>query len=228
MWKRGLWLLCAAFLVSGCSSGQNGNQTATPAPASLHNPLNFALYPGALIMSVHDFTQKVDVSNGRGSGTVFDSGNGTYAGHEVLATSGASFTDLSSWVTRLASSPPPGYAEAENGGNPNTRSQAQRYGVDYVAFTKKENGRNHGVLVVVMDPERVNQRFGRLLGMVAKYRMLPQAMRAPIDNEAKARFGMTITDATQPESPIGATLAALDQFQNKNARGIVVLDAVKQ
>jgi len=39
---------------------------------------------------------------------------------------------------------------------------------------------------------------------------------------------MTITEATQPDSPIGAALAALDQFQHKSARGIVMLDAVKR
>jgi hypothetical protein len=64
--------------------------------------------------------------------------------------------------------------------------------------------------------------------MIAKYRALPAIMRAPIDNEARARFGMSITDATQPDSPIGAALAALDQFQHRSSRGIVVIDAVKR
>jgi hypothetical protein len=100
--------------------------------------------------------------------------------------------------------------------------------LDHATFSKDENGKTHGVLVIVMDPQRVNARFGTILSMVAKYRALPAIMRAPIDNEAKQRFGMSLTEATQPESPIGAALAALDQFQHKSARGIVMIDATKR
>jgi hypothetical protein len=39
---------------------------------------------------------------------------------------------------------------------------------------------------------------------------------------------MTITQATQPDSPIGAALAALNEFEHKNTRGIVVIDAAKR
>lgn len=168
------------------------------------------------------------MQNTNGPTSVFDAGNGTYSGHEVLATSSDTFAQLSSWVSHLAISPPQGYIAVENGDNPNAKAQAQQYGIDYAAFKKKDNGKTRGVLVIVMDPQRVNARFGKILGMVAKYRSLPQVMRAPIDNEAKARFGMTITEATQPESPIGGALSALDEFGHKDTRGIVVVDAVKQ
>jgi hypothetical protein len=100
--------------------------------------------------------------------------------------------------------------------------------LDYAAFKKKEGAKTHGVLVIVMDPQRVNERFGKVLGMIAKYRALPEVMRAPIDNAAKARIGMTLTQATQPDSPIGAALGALTTFQHKDARGIVVIDAAKR
>ncbi len=128
----------------------------------------------------------------------------------------------------MSGSPPAGYTAVETGRNPYEQTQAQRYGLDYASFKQKQGTQTHGVLVIVMDPQRVNQRFGRILGMIAKYRALPEMMRAPIDNEAKARIGMSITEAMQPDSPIGAALAALDQFQHKNARGIVVIDAVKR
>lgn len=221
-------MFAAALLIAACSSGQNARQgVTTPAP-SLRNPLDFALYPGASIVSVNAFTQKISVSNAGGSGSVFDAGNGTYTGHEVMAASAASFQDLSGWVSRLSASPPSGYTALETGGNPQAAEQAQRYGIDYASFARQQQGHRRGVLVIVMDPQRVNERFGRILGMVAKYRMLPQAMRGPIDNEARARFGMTISDAIRPESPIGAALASLDQFGRRDARGIVVIDAVKQ
>jgi hypothetical protein len=64
--------------------------------------------------------------------------------------------------------------------------------------------------------------------MIDKYKALPAVLRGPIDNEAKARFGITISQATQPESPIGAALAALTDLEHKNSRGIVLVDAQKQ
>jgi len=98
----------------------------------------------------------------------------------------------------------------------------------YAAFTKKAGAHTRGVLVMVMDPRLVNQRFGAILGMIDKYKAMPALLRGPLDNAAKERFGMTITQATQPESPIGAALAALGGLEHKNARGIVVVDAQKQ
>jgi hypothetical protein len=219
-------LAAALLFAAGCSGQQNANQSASSAP-SLRNPLDFALYPGAGVVSSRAFTQNVVIQNPR-DGSIFAAGSGTYSGHEVIASSNAPFTDLSSWVDRLSSSPPKGYTAVENGQNPQAQVQAQQYGLNYATFEKKESGHTRGVLVIVMDPQRVNQKFGRILGMIAKYRALPAVMRAPIDNEAKARIGMSITEATEPDSPIGAALSALDQFQHKNARGIVVIDAAKR
>ncbi|HET7815249.1 MAG TPA: hypothetical protein VFL13_12865 [Candidatus Baltobacteraceae bacterium] len=229
--KRTLATIAAVIALAGCSGsgqGQGGNAGASAPPAPpLKNTLDFPLYQGASVVSSHDFTQNVQVSNPT-NGSVFAAGSGTYTGREVIASSSASFSDLSKWVGTLASTPPSGYTSLETGANPNERAQAQKYGLDYATFTKPENGKTHGVLVIVMDPQRVNTRFGTILSMVAKYRALPEMMRAPIDNEAKTRFGMSLTEATQPESPIGAALAALDQFQHKSARGIVMIDALKR
>lgn len=227
--KRTLAIAAAVVALAGCSgSGQGGNAGASAPPAPpLKNTLDFPMYRGASVVASHDFTQNVQIAN-PANGSVFTAGSGTYTGREVIASSAAAFPDLSSWVSTLASTPPSGYTSLETGANPNERAQAEKYGLDYATFTKDENGKTHGVLVIVMDPQRVNARFGTILSMVAKYRALPAIMRAPIDNEAKQRFGMSLTDATQPESPIGAALAALDQFQHKSARGIVMIDATKR
>ncbi len=229
-YRRSLALAAALLAAAACSSNQSSNQSANQATSapSLHNPLDFALYPDASVVSTRAFTQKIIVPSGQNSQSIFSSGNGTYAGHEVIAASAASFGDLSSWVNRLSTSPPSGYSAVETGQNPQMQMQTASYGVDYATFQKKEGGHTHGVLVMVMDPQRVNQKFGRILGMIAKYRALPAVMRGPIDNEAKARTGMSITEATEPESPIGAALAALDEFEHKSTRGIVVIDAAKQ
>jgi hypothetical protein len=219
-------LLAASGILAACTAQQNGGPSQTASPA-VRNPLDFPLYPQASVLTAHEFTQKIQAQTAN-PGSVFTAGNGTYAGHEVVASSSASFSDLSDWLDKVANSPPPGYSAVETGSNPQERTQAQRYGIDYALFKKKDGNRTRGVLLIVMDPQRMNQRFGTVLGMISRYRSLPAVMREPIDNEAKARIGMTLSEATAPDSPIGAALAALNQLQNKDARGIVVVDAAKR
>lgn len=201
--KRALFALSlAAGVLTACAGGSAPR--ATPVP-KLRNPLDFPLYANAALISVKSFRK----------------------GHEVIAASPASFDDLSAWVDQLNATPPSGYRAVENQTNPNEQLQAQQYGVDYALFKKDTKAGTRGVLVIVLDPVRVNKRLGPIVGMIGRYRALPALFRTPLDNEAKARYGMTITQATQPDSPIGAALAALHDLQNSNARGIVVIDAPK-
>jgi len=221
--------IAALAVLTACSGG--GQQSSQPSPhgtAALTNSTGFPLYPNSTIVSTRSFTQDVNAHGAQNGVSVFDAGNGTYTGHEVIAASQGTFGDLSGWIGKVASAPPSGYEAAETGNNPEEHSQAQRYGIDYAAFSRKAADGRHGVLVIVMDPQRVNTRFGAVLGMISKYRSLPAVMRQPIDDEAKTRIGMTISEATAPESPIGAALAALSALQSKNARGIVVIDATKR
>lgn len=222
----------AAFFVllaaaAGCSGGGGTQQRATPAPP-LHNPLDFALYPGATIVSSRSFTQVVKTPQNGSNEGVFSGGQGTYAGHEVFASTPASFASVAAWVQHLDAHPPQGYTLTDEASSSDAHAQAVKYGLDYATFRRTENGKTRGVLVLVMDPQRVNKRFGAILGLVAKYRSLPPMLRSPIDDQIKSRIGITGSEATQPDSPIGAALSALDQFEKKDARGIVVLDATKQ
>lgn len=226
MKRRFIALFLAAGVLAGCSGGGGSGASSTPAP-SLHNPLDFPLYSGATLISAKSFTQVVHADTSSPN-SVFAQGNGTYAGHEVIASTPASFSDLSAWVDQLNTSPPPGYAAVEPYTNPDQQTQSQRYGLDYAVFKKKVGDSTRGMLVIVMDPQRVNARFGVILSMIGKYKALPAVLRSPIDDEMKSRFGMTATQAMEPDSPIGAALDALDQLEHKNSRGIVVVDAQKQ
>jgi hypothetical protein len=223
-----LTALCFVVLAAGgCSSQQQSGAHAAATPAVPKNTIDFPLYPGASVIASHEYAQSVQAANA-GNNSVFASGNGTYTGHEIIAASGAAFDDLSAWVSRLNAAPPAGYTALESGTNASERMQAHDYGLDYATFQTREGGKRRGLLVIVMDPQRVDEKFGRVLGMIARYRSLPQFMRSPIDSEAKARFGMTISQAMAPDSPVGAALAALNEFEHKNTRGIVLLDAVKR
>ncbi|HEX5274267.1 MAG TPA: hypothetical protein VFW34_03255 [Candidatus Rubrimentiphilum sp.] len=202
--------LPAVLALGACSGGQAPAPTPTPSPA-LRNPLNVALYPRSEIISVRSFRQVVTGAQTRG--TVFADGAGTYDGQEVVAASGAPFSKLAAWVHHLGS---------------HGLGDTHQYGFDYAAFERGTGKGTHGTLVIVMDPQIVDRQFGSVLDMIAKYRSLPDFMRAPIDREVKRRTGITLSDAMQPASPIGATLAALGDFEQRNSRGIVIVDAVRR
>jgi len=199
----------ALMVLAACSGGQTSPWRATPAPV-LRNPLDVALYPRSEVIAVHTFRQVVSPEQTRG--TVFLSGAGTYGGTEVVAVSSASLTELSVWAHRLG-------AHAGRG--------TRRYGFDYAAFERTRGGKTHGTLVIVMDPQTVNRQAGSVLDLVSHYRSLPAFMRGPIDQQMKQRIGVTLSDAMQPGSPIGATLDALGEFQQRNSRGIVIIDSVR-
>lgn len=207
--RKALASLCLAVAaLAGCSGG-GSSARATPSP-KLANPLGFPLYDDAAV---------IDVRRVKQSG---------YTGQEVIAATQAAFSDVDDWLDGLNAQPPAGYIAEEPQTNPEQTAQSQRNGLDYAVFRRKGGSGTHGMVVVVMDPERVNKRFGAILGMVDKYNALPTFLRGPVDNAAKARFGMTVTQAMQPGSPIAAALAAMHELQRRNARGILVIDAQKK
>jgi hypothetical protein len=214
----------SAFLLTACTAQHAAGPRPTPTPTPLRNPLNVPLYAGAAVIAAQPLHQIVSTPQNRDS--VFAGGAGTYDGEEVLAISNASFAKLSAWVRRLAAHPPAGYVPSSEISG--THAQTLAYGFDYAAFERGRGKATHGVLVIVMDPQRVNQQLGSVLDIIGKYRSLPAFMRGPIDDQVKQRLGITLSDAIQPASPIGASLAALDDFQRRNARGIILIDAVRR
>lgn len=216
-----------ALLAAACSSQQQSGGRAAHTPAAIVNPLDFPLPAGSKVLSVRSFTQVVNTAGGSETSSIFAAGNGKYAGHEVIAAVPASFSQLSAWVSHLDTTPPHGYSLT--GADLSTaHEQARQYGIDYAVFRRTVSGRPQGTLVIVMDPALVDKRFGTILGLIGKYKSLPPMLRAPIDNEVKTRTGMTVSEAMQPDSPIGAALSGLDQFGKRQTRGIVVLQAAKQ
>ncbi|MEO6913392.1 MAG: hypothetical protein ABI182_05170 [Candidatus Baltobacteraceae bacterium] len=230
--------LAAAALLAACSSHtasqSAGNETGTVAgqaassAAPIANPIDFRLYSGSKVLAAKDFTQAVNTTGGGKGTSVLSQGNGNYAGHEVIASTAASFADLSKWVDAFDTTPPAGYTKVTTGNIATAREQAKKIGVDFNAFQKTDNGKHVGLLVVALDPAEVNKKLGTVLAMISQYKMLPGPMKAAIDGKVKAQTGFSITEATQPDSPIGATLGSLEDFQHSNSRGIVLINATKQ
>ncbi|MDQ2681304.1 MAG: hypothetical protein M3Y21_09875 [Candidatus Eremiobacteraeota bacterium] len=235
---RFAFFFIVAGLLAACSShtasqapGENtqaGQAQPTATVAPIANPIDFPLYSGSKVLASKDFTQSVNTKDGYTGGSVLSAGNGNYAGHEVIASTAASFGDLSKWVDGFDTTPPAGYTKVTSGDIASAREQAKKIGVDFNAFQKTDKGKHVGLLLVALDPTEVNRKLGSVLAMISKYKMLPAPMKSAIDDKVKAQTGFSITEATQPDSPIGATLDSLEDFQHSNARGIVLLSAVKQ
>lgn len=213
-------------MLNACSSQQHDATSAAPtAGPPVANPIGFPLYSGARVIEAHDFTQVVTTNGSESS--ILSAGKGNYKGHEVVASTPATFAQLNAWLKTLDTKPPKNFTHLSESNLETARAQARQLGLDFSVF-QSSDGKGTGLLVVVMDPPRVAKRLGPVLGLLGKYRSLPSFLRSQVDGEVKARTGFTVSEALQPESPIGASLAALDQLQQSNGRGIVMIDAVKQ
>ncbi|MBV8583930.1 MAG: hypothetical protein JO241_08025, partial [Candidatus Eremiobacteraeota bacterium] len=156
-------------------------------------------------------------------------GAGTYDGHDVVAGTQALFPSLETWLRDLDAHPPDGYTSAlEGSGVEAVRDHTRDLGIDFAVFQRTENGKQHGVVVLAVDPQTLDAKAGPMLGAIGKFKMMPQMFRDSIDSQAKKQTGFSVTELTNPNSPIGAAIAALDQLRDYGGRGVVLIDATKQ
>jgi hypothetical protein len=193
------------------------------------NPVAFPLFDGAQILSAHQWRTTIVSRPGAADSAVLAQGAGTYDGHDVVAGTQAFMPVLESWLAGLAVNPPPGYRLAVSGnGVEAVRTHTRELGVDFVAFEGTQAGRRNGVVVMVVDPQTLDEKAGPMLGLIGKFKHMPSMLRDPIDAQAKKQTGFSVTEATNPDTPIGAAVAALDELRDFGGRGIVLIDAVKQ
>ncbi len=125
--------------------------------------------------------------------------------------------------------PPAGYRLAVRGnGIEAVRTHTRELGVDFVAFEGTQAGKRNGVVVMVVDPQTLDEKAGSMLGLIGRFKHMPSMLRDPIDAQAKKQTGFSISEAANPDTPIGAAVAALDQLRDFGGRGIVLIDAAKQ
>jgi hypothetical protein len=220
------WLACAAALaLAACSSGRSGPQ---PSPSAT-DPVSFPLFDGAEVLSARAWRETVSAHPGPGENAVLAQGAGTYVGHDVVAGTQALMPSLEAWLGDLDAHPPDGYVPAAGGnGVEAVRSHTRELGIDFAIFERSENGKEHGVVVLAVDPRTLDEKAGPMLGMIGKFRLLPPILRDSIDKQAKKETGFTVTELTNPNTPIGAAVGALGQLRDFGGRGIVLIDAVKQ
>ena len=223
-------VLLAASLAACSEKAQAPSSVAPTHAPSLANTTGIPLYAGSRVVDTRDFTQVVNRTNAAAAsnGDVLMTANGTYKGTELVAASGASFSELQGWVDQVGAKPPVGYTRVQSSDLQDASDNASRYGIAFTVLKKEENGKPTGIIVMVMDPTRVTRRLGPALSLISKYQSMPSALRSVIDEKVKQQTGFTVTEATQPDSPLGVALGALDEFSHSDQRAIVVVNARKE
>ena len=229
MKKTIVFLTSVLLVLGGCSGGGKSANQAAPTPMpSVASTIDFPIYAGSRVLVAKTFTQVLNNTNAAYNGVLMG-GNGKYEGNEVIAASPASFDQLRGWVRASADKPPAGYTTLQQTNVTDARSSMQRYGMDFQLFQRAQTGKAPvGLIVIVMDPARVTKSLGPALGLIARYRSLPDFAKKPIDDQVKAQTGFSVTEALQPESPLGIALDALNQFSHSDQRAILLVNAQKQ
>jgi hypothetical protein len=217
--------LSLVLVLAACSGG-HGTQGS---PGSGNDPIAFPLLGGSQVLSSHAWHETIHSRPGVGDNAVFTQGAGTYDGHDVVAGTQALMPSLEAWLRDIETNPPAGYTVAmEGNGVDAVRTHTRDLGVDFAVFENTENGKRHGVVVLAVDPQTLDEKAGPMIGVIGKFKLLPKTLRDPIDAQAKKQTGFSITEATSPDTPIGAAFSALDELRDFGGRGIVLIDAVKQ
>jgi hypothetical protein len=214
---------CMALLAAGCSKGQQ--QTSAPeatasAATALTNTTGLPLPDAASVIDARDFHQTIDPAQEQGT-AMASLGKGNYAGHEVVASSLQSTADLDKWLATVA--PPAGYTKANTPSS--IQSAVNRYGISYVAFI---SGNSKGATIVVMDPKMISTKLGPVLAVLDKYNSMPPPLRAGMDAQVKQRTGQSISEMMDKSAPLGAAIAAVNEFRNSDKRAIILISAEKQ
>jgi hypothetical protein len=220
---------CFAALVAVLTACSSGNHGSAGSPASATDPIAFPLFDGANVLSTRSWHRTLAAPPGASDRAIYAQGAGTYDGHDVVAGTQAYMPALEAWLGELTASPPPGYAVAVTGnGIDSVRTHTRELGFDFQAFTDTEHGKRHGVVVMAVDPETLDEKAGPMLGLIGRVKDMPPMLRDPIDVQVRRQTGFSLNDATNPNTPIGAAISALDQLRDFGGRGIVIIDAVKQ
>ena len=217
-----------AALAACSNGGRSGGTGASPGPGAT-NLVDFPLFDGAAVLSSRTWHQTISARPGFGDNALLSQGAGTYDGHDVVAGTQALMPSLETWLQNLDANPPSGYTSVVHGsGVEAVRAHTRNLGIDFMVFERMESGKRHDVVVLAVDPQTLDDKAGPMLGVVGKFKLLPQSLRDSIDAQVRKQTGFSVAEATNPNTPIGAAVGALAQLRDFGGRGVVLIDAVKQ
>ena len=93
------------------------------------------------------------------------------------------------------------------------------------ALTAKSSTRGapRSVYVFVADPKVIRAEMGFAFDLIDSYAKVPSMLRGPIDDQAKQQLGYSITELLDPNSPVGAVVAAVKELK-ADRRAILLID----
>ncbi|HEX3467677.1 MAG TPA: hypothetical protein VHT05_06320 [Candidatus Elarobacter sp.] len=216
----------AALLVfagaAGCAKQeQSVSTTTTQTHRVLANPSDFPLYPQAGLVAVVPVDSAQMFAAIRKADPHASVPPKNYRGHEVIAQTTATMSQLSAWIATLRSTPPAGFQTS-----------------DHLDFTPEKNGgksavngqefdasaKSRAVYLVVADPALLRSQMGVVFDLIDGYAKVPPVLRGPLDEQAKQQMGYTVTEMLDVNSPIGAIVGAVKQLAGTNRRAILLID----
>jgi hypothetical protein len=221
-----LAVLLAAL--AACSSGAHSGTSGGPSPAAT-NLIAFPLFDGSAVLASRSWRQTVPARTNGPDKAVYAQGAGTYDGHDVVAGTQALMPALETWLGDLTANPPSGYSVALRGNTiDNVRVHTRDLGFDFQTFYNVEDGKKHGVVAIIVDPQTLDEKAGPMLGLIGRIKNMPPMLRDPLDAQVRSQTGFSLSEAANPDTPIGAVIGSVAQLRDFGGRGIVLVDAVKQ
>lgn len=222
------YLIVLVAALAACTNNAHGGTSGGPSPAAT-NLIAFPLFDGSTVISSRDWRQTVPARSSGPDRAVFSQGAGTYEGHDVVAGTQALMPALETWLGDLTATPPSGYSVALRGNTiDEVRTHTRDLGFDFQAFDDVVNGKRHGVVAIIVDPQTLDEKAGPMLGLIGRIKNMPPMLRDPLDAQVRRQTGFSLTEAANPDTPLGAVIGAVGQLRDFGGRGIVLVDAVKQ
>ena len=238
-----LCAVCLIVLAAGCSKGSQGGPSGGQALST------FPVYSPSSVATVGKYDDSSEVTK-LGS-SFFETGpdaNHPFIGTQELLKTSASIDDLDAWLVKLDQSPPTDFAPNETPeqgtsaapatgqpaapepspsptGNP-IRDSLKIFGLVPSEYWTKD--RSRVVMLIVFDPKKVADHLGPTMDVLDQYDKIPALMRGAMDETIKKQVGLSVSDLTSPNTPMGMIVYAARNWRNEDTRAIILVDANRQ
>jgi hypothetical protein len=83
-------------------------------------------------------------------------------------------------------------------------------------------------MLIVFDPKKVADHLGPAMEVLDQYDKVPAFMRGALDETIKKQVGLSVSDLTSPNTPMGMIVYAARNWRNEDTRAIILVDATRQ
>ena len=169
----------SARFPAACSGGSGSGGAASPSPQA-SNLIAFPLFDSSSVLAAHSFSQTVSAQPKAALNDMLGQGAGTYNGHEVVAGTLAVMPALETWLHDLDRPPARRvYVAASGNGVDAIRARTRDMGLDFAVFQNTVDGKTPRRHRACRGSEALDQKAGPVLGMIGKFKLLPQIAARP-------------------------------------------------